>query len=802
MVCIFFRSKRVLTRHYYNGMFFNSANSLQTSDQCMDLSLLRPFSSEESSASLKDVHTINNMLICELDNVLTEEQCDEIIESSSLYKFQDMGVKYDATKERNNSRLLVLDSDVAKYLSDRIEETLSTVIRDHSIPLVPLGFDVLRGNWEFSGLNEALRINKYSAERREFFACHKDAQYCPSGDERSILSLVLYLNEGFKGGETCFYLPKNREVYTKGMTVDEEIRAHGGLDNGFHQMKISPVKGSAVLFSQNILHESIPLEPQQTIDKFILKTDFMLKRKDKPFGFSISIQEKEDYFKSLNYFREAQQKELVGDKNEASQFYERALSLRYCYPAALSNSKPSNSLIFSTSATNIFPYVVWGKIFFYLNGQDAERLVYAFPDLRSVKILQDQRFASILQGLPERKRPKFYPKVEYQQGIYTCFKFSDADFFESNVEGCCRVAAMYSFFLLGQSPSDKMYPVRFNPDTQEVCVMPLDTLLWSAFYNEACYGAIYKVKQQDKKENPKTDFAESVDRNYMSMRHSAEFIGVDLADNFRVKTTGFNNSDDELTDSDDELPDSEDKFTNKDAEIYLRMIEKLNSHKNLHIGQGGKISEEIIDIDRNLEVFSSGGFLYPNSTPKGKKIYLDKLLLSHKERACVSAAIVSSIDESVCIDGRAMCCCFLGVFGQGCSQFADECKQSLYNHLVFDFQESKMVVVAGDGSGSACISRCYLDDVLSRHVNDASAEKEMKGIRHGKMKRFTVKIDALAEGFQPFNHASCQCGFPSFEVDEYVSLKDYPFLNHIHLMAQQFSDEMFVWSVYCGIAAL
>ena len=241
-----------------------------------------------------------------------------------------MDIKYDATKERNNSRLLVLDSDVADFLLDRIEAILSTVVRDHNIALVPLGFDVLRGNWEVSGVNKALRINKYSSERREFFACHKDAQYCPSGDERSILSLVLYLTEGFKGGETYFYLPKNSEVYTKGMTVDEEIRAHGRLNNAFRQLKISPVKGSAVLFSQNILHESIPLKPQETVDKFILKTDVMLKRKDKPFGFSVSIQEKEDYFTCLNYFREVQQKELVGDKNEASQFYERALLLQCC----------------------------------------------------------------------------------------------------------------------------------------------------------------------------------------------------------------------------------------------------------------------------------------------------------------------------------------------------------------------------------------------------------------------------------------------------------------------------------------
>ena len=926
------------------------------------------------------------MIICELDSVLTEKQCKEIIHGSNLCKFQDMSLKYDAVNQRNNSRLLVLDPDLSRFLWKQIEVVLADVIRDYEISLYPLGFDVLRGSWELSGCNEALRINKYSSGRSEFFAPHKDAQHCPSGDERSFLSFVLYLNEGFKGGETCFYLPNNMELHTKGMTVDEEIEGCGGLENGFERVKVTPATGSAVLFSQHILHESTPLLPQVPPGaKLVLRTDILLQRKEKPVGFSVSIKEKDDYFKCLNYFREAQQQELNGKPNEAGQLYERALSVRYCYPAILGNVKFSKEFDSTVSAINLLPSVIWENIFVYLNGQDAERLIYAFPDLRSIKQLHELRFASEMKLLPDDKRPKFYPEVEYQHGIYTCFRFSDVDFFRANETGCCRVAAMYSFFLLGQNPSDKMYPVRFNPDTQEVCALPVESLLWSTFYNQPCYGAVYKVRQHGEIENPCKDFAASVDRDYMSIRHSAEFIGVDVEDTFRVKTTMLPASDsdemqssdynsdeidhydyynyqdsseetnsynDEASDNtrdyadnknglDDKCPDgaidattkmdilsegrnkdeSEDKDSNEGADAtakagimsdcreddgdekddsagedfdkgaeniknsatgsecrtegtdsvseaggegsdairkvdilreyrkndndekdklenkgfvedtdtvnfmgytvesdkFLRVVDKVGSFFSLKIEQydsyryNAIIAElnDLIMYDEDVEHY------HINCTvPSVKEIYLRELLRRFKHRACVSTTVVSSIDESHDFTDH-ICFCH-GHHGGRCSQFSRRCKSSFYNHLVFDFQESQLVVQENGEKGSACSTTCFLDSVLTDHVQWALRNKIM-GRRHGhgdwdwedpwqdekpEIKHFTVKIEALADEFEPFNHAGCSCEFPRLRVDEYVNLKDYPYLNHIHLIVYEFDDEMYVWSVYCGIVAL
>ena len=82
-----------------------------------------------------------------------------------------------------------------------------------------------------------------------------------------------------------------------------------------------------------------------------------------------------------------------------------------------------------------------------------------------------------------------------------------------------------------------MYTVRFNPDSQEICVVLLDKLLLDAFCQRPSYGGIYKVKQQDKVQNVyNKDFSEIVDRNYVALRHNAEFIGVDVSDLFMTKT--------------------------------------------------------------------------------------------------------------------------------------------------------------------------------------------------------------------------------------------------------------------------
>jgi len=57
------------------------------------------------------------------------------------------------------------------------------------------------------------------------------------------------------------------------------------------------------------LHEAIAPEIANHLgmtERFVLRTDVLVKRKEKLLGFAVCPEEKEDYLACLNFFREAQ----------------------------------------------------------------------------------------------------------------------------------------------------------------------------------------------------------------------------------------------------------------------------------------------------------------------------------------------------------------------------------------------------------------------------------------------------------------------------------------------------------------
>ena len=314
---------------------------------------------------LNQVKQQDNLVLIELGSLLTTDECDEIFHTIAGENFEDMSEKYDIQK-RNSSRLVVMDNQLADILWQRLQFNyeLTELVSDTT----PLGFNV-QGRWTMTGVNLAMRLNKY--DRGEHFSPHKDAQYAPSGDERSLLSLIIYLNDCYEGGETNFYFPKQMpKIDIKGLTVTEEIDAYGGLENGFECVKIQPKKGFAVLFTHNLLHEATPFQKMNRYEygcRLVLRTDVLVRRTEKPLGFAVCSDEEEDYLACLNYFREAQQMELNSSKETLGlidQFYERSLSIRYCYPRLLqikqqqqqSNSTEEKSLV------DLLPTEIWLKI--------------------------------------------------------------------------------------------------------------------------------------------------------------------------------------------------------------------------------------------------------------------------------------------------------------------------------------------------------------------------------------------------------------------------------------------------------
>ncbi len=128
---------------------------------------------------------------------------------------------------RDNDRTAIEDSNLADALWNRIKF------------LVPGELDGKR----VIGLNERLRFYRYTAGQS--FSPHTDGYYLRDNGERSLLTLLLNLNDNFSGGETRFL-------------ETEQL--------------ITPQQGQAMIFSHELWHEGLPVTAGY---KYVLRTDVM-----------------------------------------------------------------------------------------------------------------------------------------------------------------------------------------------------------------------------------------------------------------------------------------------------------------------------------------------------------------------------------------------------------------------------------------------------------------------------------------------------------------------------------------------
>src|SRR5262249_2229028 len=133
---------------------------------------------------------------------------------------------------RDNARVIVDDLDLAAEWWRRAQAFL---------PADWFG-------WRALGVNERFRFYRYDPGQR--FAAHTDGYFERDTGERSPFTLMVYLNEGFRGGTTNFFLSRVPLV-------------------------VQPRTGLALVFAHRQLHEGMPVEAGR---KYVLRTDVMYQR--------------------------------------------------------------------------------------------------------------------------------------------------------------------------------------------------------------------------------------------------------------------------------------------------------------------------------------------------------------------------------------------------------------------------------------------------------------------------------------------------------------------------------------------
>lgn len=172
------------------------------------------------------------------------------------------------------------------------------------------------GEWEFSRVNPYFRALKYG--EGDYFMPHQDGHTSLSSveegayAERSFVTLMLYLNDGFEGGATQFFKDSTR-LYEK-PSDDTAI-----IDS------VTPAPGQLVAFWHHAVHagEAVAWPEGEGTHKIALRTEAMFRRR------TVAADPLDPEGLGMALLREARELSDTGRYPEAIQRFNR---LRYQYP--------------------------------------------------------------------------------------------------------------------------------------------------------------------------------------------------------------------------------------------------------------------------------------------------------------------------------------------------------------------------------------------------------------------------------------------------------------------------------------
>lgn len=263
-----------------------------------------------------------------LDGVLSRHACDELIKVIEPH-FRSLRDEF-LPSEREADRVMCHDPNFAEWLAQRVFPFLSS--SDPTLGFRPWGFGVLGGGeWKPDNLNPCLRYGRYRPGSQGFRP-HRDATYIKDEDTRSVLTLILYLDDQFEGGDTVFYRTTQPRRLIE-QTVAEEME--GGFVEKF---RVRPRPGRVLLFDHNMIHSGEPVHSSSSSEgsqggKHFLRTDVVYRRTwdHEIHGPRQRLWLQDPLFlRCVELYREAINRELDGDLEKSSELFSRALSIRQC----------------------------------------------------------------------------------------------------------------------------------------------------------------------------------------------------------------------------------------------------------------------------------------------------------------------------------------------------------------------------------------------------------------------------------------------------------------------------------------
>ncbi|KAG4076542.1 hypothetical protein HA402_011358 [Bradysia odoriphaga] len=202
-----------------------------------------PSKIKKKNVNLKPI-SADGKLAFLLYNVFSRDECEALIKLSEECGYGEALVNIGGGREmrikgfRDSSRVLIDDKAFVERLFQRISLYLPSEFMNETVVAI----------------NERLRFLRYQPGDK--FKPHFDGSYCrPDNSAETLITIQIYLNENFVGGETNF------------LDRDDETKC----------VPVKPVTGMVLVFEHRIFHEGSVVRKGK---KYAIRTDVLYTREN------------------------------------------------------------------------------------------------------------------------------------------------------------------------------------------------------------------------------------------------------------------------------------------------------------------------------------------------------------------------------------------------------------------------------------------------------------------------------------------------------------------------------------------
>lgn len=291
---------------------------------------------------LKNLHIPNAKVFC-LRQFFTKEECQYYVQQSEKIGYQSLQHEY-PLEYRNSERCLVR----SKQVSDAIWKRLALLCEKEFANVKPFGIGN-DGRWLPTSLNEVIKFTKYTPGGR--FLPHIDNSIAKSNNEKSIFTIIIYLNQDFEGGETRFFERK----------LDTELPFTASIDTVTVLESFAPEAGTCLVFNHDVLHDGAEL---LSGTKYIIRAEIIFQRRPDNGSVLNSPVLNRQFLEASVLYMTSEQLEQRGLLFESTKKYLKALAIQ-------ANFAPSVGTLSKSSFERDIPFEVLVHVLEFINDYKA-----------------------------------------------------------------------------------------------------------------------------------------------------------------------------------------------------------------------------------------------------------------------------------------------------------------------------------------------------------------------------------------------------------------------------------------------